>query len=103
MKYNGPLSSLELNDFILSSYEQLISLIGYDEIGYTHYSGLYEYINSSGVAHLESISGVPQINVDETFGGLTTSGSYIALKDILKYDYLNRKIFGLINRSVFDE
>lgn len=83
MRANYPFLSKEFNNIILQGYEYLVHLLGFQEDGYEHYSGLYEYISDSGNYLMTSPSGIPTINNSKII-------------DILKYDYIYRKNFGEI-------
>lgn len=73
-----PLSSNELNDKLLESYQNLVYLLGYEEDNESVYSGVYDRLESSGNAMLISQSGIPNY-------------SMLRMKDLLKFDYIYRK------------
>lgn len=83
MKSNFPVVSQEIKNVILQGYENLVYLLGYKAENYDHYSGLYEYISSSGDYLLISESGIPNLNMTK-------------ITSILKFDYFNRKNWDLI-------
>ena len=56
---NFPLTSLEINDRLLMSYEQLVSLLGYETIsGVKTYNGVYDDVQESFVSITEDPSGL---------------------------------------------
>jgi hypothetical protein len=83
MRSNFSVPSQELNDKIYSSYENLVYLLG-SESGATHYSGLYEMVEDSGLAFTTSISGIPSFNNPKII-------------TMLKFDYFYRKEYGEIH------
>lgn len=97
MRYNYPISSQELNDRLMLSWEKLVRLLGYRADGQLPYSGVYELLNASGEALIESPSGVPTVGVDEIYGGTVTETSFNYYVSVLKYDYIMRKIYQKIN------
>ena len=101
MRNNYPLSSQEFNDKVLQNYENLVYLVGYDGEETAAYTGLYEHIDSSGVAMLQSTSGVPIILGDEFNGGLNLESSFNRYIELLKVDYMWRKLYNKI--SYFQE
>lgn len=93
MRRDYPISSLELNDKLLLSYEKLVYLLGCQIDDSEMYSGLYQYIEASGEFMINNPSGIPDISFNEIHGGLTQDSSYDKFKSILKYDYIYRKIY----------
>lgn len=78
MKSNYPFISQEIKNIILEGYSNLVYLLGYENDGYDHFSGLYEYLYSSGNNFLINQSGIQNINTN-------------SIINMLKYDYLYRK------------
>lgn len=78
-----PLSSSELNDKLFSAYENLTYLLGFESDTELAYSGVYDYLESSGNAMLISQSGIP--------GTLSPK-----MLEFLKYDYIYRKHYNEI-------
>ena len=86
MRKDSPLSSLELNDKLLLSYENIIYLLGQHLPNKEKYSGLYDRLESTCSGLYISPSGIPSYNNDKII-------------DLLKFDYFYRKHFNQINRS----
>lgn len=82
MKNNHPISSQELNDRLLTSYEYLVYLLGQNYNGPV-YTGVYERLEVSGVNLVTSLSGIPSANMSQ-------------LITMLKMDYFYRKNFNQI-------
>lgn len=61
IRHNYPLSSLAINDFMYRSYEDIVSLIGFEAEGQEPYSGLYDRLEASGIATLSGPSGILHI------------------------------------------
>jgi len=83
MRSNFPIVSQEIKNIILQGYENLVYLLGQEVDGYDHFSGLYEYILSSGDFLIISSSGIP--NMYNT-----------KIIDMLKFDYIYKKNCGQI-------
>lgn len=83
MRRAYPVSSNELNDKLLGSYENLVYLLGYEEDDQPVYSGLYDYLEASGNLMLTNQSGIPSYNLAR-------------MKDFLKFDYIYRKHYNEI-------
>lgn len=83
MRSNYPLSSAELNDRLLTSYENLVYLLGYEADNEPVYSGLFDFLELSGNLALTSQSGIPGYNMAKMI-------------DFLRFDYIYRKHYGEI-------
>jgi hypothetical protein len=83
MKSNFPIVSQEIKNVIFQGYENLVYLLGFEADGYSHFSGLYEYISSSGDYLMISESGIPNLNMSKII-------------TMLKFDYFYRKNWGCI-------
>jgi hypothetical protein len=95
MKYKYPISSKELNDRLLMGYENLVTVLGYNEESVV-YSGVYDRLDKSGELFVDTESGIPHIgsaNAPQLGSDLiTTSESLVSL---LHYDYVYRKLVGV--------
>lgn len=83
MRKNYPLLSQELNDKILTAYEHLVYLLGFDAEGEDPYSGVYPLLETSGNLMYTSISGIPSAEMPK-------------VQTMLKFDYIYRKHYGEI-------
>jgi len=101
---NYPLSSFELNDKIFSAHENLVYLIGVEtDVGV--YSGVYDFLEYSGVAMMDAgttvgdsstvwvTPGIPHIAINEEVLGLSDRKSSEDLIKCLKYDYIFKKYY----------
>jgi len=86
MRNNFPLSSQEINDKLLSCYENLTYLLGQRLPNEEVYSGVYDQLEVVCSGYILSSSGIPNITQDK-------------ILDILKFDYIYRKHYGQIYRS----
>ena len=98
MRNNYPISSQELNDIIIEAYGNLCYLLGYQDSDDNNYSGLYQYIEESGISYMTTTSGIPHLgNIDYKYQlGLSDDTTSDKLIQYLKYDYLYRKSLGYI-------
>lgn len=78
-----PICSEELNNKLLGANENLVSILGVQIPDQEYYSGVLDYINSSGTILFSSLSGVPNTNMSKII-------------DSLKFDYIYRKHFNQI-------
>lgn len=97
MRNAYPVSTIELNDKFLSAYESMVYLLGLktDTLDVT---GLYDHIDSSGLAFMGNQSGIPHIGSDDSkyVLGLEELYTSTAIIDFLKSDYLLKKYLGVI-------
>lgn len=91
-----PISSQELNDRLLLSWEKTVRLLGIQVEGQPDYSGVYELLQASGEKLMESISGIPHIGTNEVFGGHLEELTFSYYRSILKNDYIMRKLYNNI-------
>jgi len=83
MRNNFPMVSQEINDKLLSSYENLTYLLGQKLPNEEVYSGVFDILENSCSGYITSPSGIPNIAQDK-------------ILDILKFDYIYRKHYGQI-------
>ena len=83
MRNSYSLLSQEINDKLLLAYDNLIELLGFEQEGQIHYSGILEQIDYSGLAFITSPSGIPSFNSPRII-------------DMLKFDYIYRTHFNQI-------
>lgn len=83
MRSDYSLLSQELNDRLLLCYDYLIDLLGFEEDGYNHYSGIYEQLEASGEAYMLSQSGIPTVETQNII-------------HMLKFDYIYRTHYNQI-------
>jgi hypothetical protein len=98
MRSNYPLSSLELNDKLFLMYENMVSLLGFDDYD-CRISGKLEVIEASGNTIMYSNSGIPHIGVDEIYGGVKQDASFSRIRSYLKTDYIYKKYYNKISYS----
>ena len=98
MRDKYPISSQEFNDIVLEAYGNLCYLLGHETSESVYYSGVYDRVEESGVAHMSSMSGILHVgNIDSKYQlGLSENTTSDMLIQYLKYDYLYRKSLGYI-------
>lgn len=96
IRKNYPISSLEINDILLLSYQHISRLLGYD--GDPYVSGIYDTLEASGVDHMDSMSGIPHVgNKGGPYAlGLDVYSTSEEVTSNLKWNYVFRKQIGCI-------
>lgn len=96
MRSEYPFSTIEFNDLILSAYENMVYLLGIktDTLNVT---GVYDQIDSSGLAFMTNNSGIPHCGTSEEKYDLGTSydNSSEVVVDILRSNYIMKKYLGV--------
>lgn len=99
MRNHYPLSSLEMNDKILSLYENLISILGYNHNNVS-YSGLYDQLDNR-ISEILSSSGIPHFSPTLfSPGGVDDTMSSSQIAYCLKFDYIYRKHTNAIDPNI---
>jgi hypothetical protein len=96
MRPNHPFSTIEFNDLILSAYENMVYLLGIrtDTLNVT---GVYDQIDSSGLAFMTNNSGIPHCGTSEEKYDLGSSydNSSEVVINILRGNYIINKYLGV--------
>lgn len=98
MRNGYPLSTIDLNDRLLLSYEHLIYLLGIETDQVTA-TGLYDTLDTSGLVFMTNLSGIPHVgaNGGKYEIGLDEESTSARIIDYQRSDYLLKKHLGVID------
>jgi hypothetical protein len=96
MRSNYPFSTIEFNDVILSAYENMVYLLGV-RTDVLNVTGVYDQIDSSGLAFMTNGSGIPHCGTSEEnydLGSSYNNSSEVVI-NTLRGNYIINKFLGV--------